>query len=90
MKHVLAVWGDAAELDEGPWVERENASKPKAEVFHQVGYVYEITSEGLTLTAAVSDTQMAPRDFIPAGMILKLVELVEGEPVKIPKRKRKA
>ena len=90
MRPVLVVWTDAVRLDEGTWTDRDGASKPEAMVFHQVGYVYEHTPEGLTLTAAVSSNQMAPRDFIPAGMILKLVELVEGEPVKIPKRKRKA
>ena len=88
MKPVLVIWGDAVELDSGPWVDRDGASKPKAEIFHQVGYVFEHTSDGLTLTAAMGEHQMAPRTFIPAGMILKLVELVEGEPVKIPKRKR--
>lgn len=87
MKLVLAVWEDASEADEGPWALRD--VKP-AEVilFHQVGYIFSLTAEALELTYCVGEHQMAPRTRIPIGMVRKLVELTEGEPVKIPKQRK--
>jgi hypothetical protein len=36
----------------------------------------------------VGEDQMGPRTRIPIGMVRKLVELTEGEPVKIPKQRK--
>ena len=90
MKLVLAIWEDASDADEGVWVDRAGLTEAEPVIFHQVGWVYTLTSTELVLTHCVGKHQIAPRSRIPAGMIRSLVELTEGEPVKIPKRKRKA
>jgi hypothetical protein len=89
MRLVLCIWDDASDLDEGPWVGRKDAPKPEASIFHQVGYVLELNAEEIILTAAVGAEQMGVRSRIPVGMIKSLVELNEGQPVKIPKKRTK-
>ena len=88
MKLVLCVWEDASDADAGPWVPREGAPAVEPVIFHQVGFVVELTADHLLLTHAVSKEQTAIRSRIPAGMVRRLVTLTEGEPLKIPKRKR--
>lgn len=88
MKRVLCIWQDAADADDGPWVHRETAPAIEQVIFHQVGFLYEITSEMIVLTAVVGKEQMGIRSQIPVGMVKSLVELTEGAPVKIPKRAR--
>ena len=90
MKRVEVVWEDASDLDEETWVPRAGASKPEPTIFHQIGYLYELAPDAVTLTACVGSDHMAGRSRIPAGMVKSIRELIEGEPVKIPKRKRKA
>jgi hypothetical protein len=89
MRLVLCVWEDASDVDEGPWTDRAGAKPGEPVVFHQVGYVFALTSECIEMTCSVSVDHMAPRSRIPIGMVRKLVELTEGVPVKIP-RTRKA
>jgi hypothetical protein len=88
MKLVLVVWEDAADTDTGPWVDRKDAAKVQPVIFHQVGWLYELTPSMVVLTAAVGEEQMGVRSQIPMGMVRKLVELTEGLPVKIPKQRR--
>ena len=88
MRLVLCVWEDAGELDEGPWAFREGAAKNEPFIFHQVGYLHELTHDAVVLTACMGEHQMGPRSRIPAGMVRKIVELTEGEPVKIPKQRK--
>lgn len=90
MKLVRVIWEDASDLDEGPWVDRGNPPPVEVTIFHQVGYILSITPDELILTHAVSKDQTAIRSRIPIGMVRSLVELTEGEPVAIPKRKRKS
>jgi hypothetical protein len=89
MKAVLCVWHDAADADEGPWVHRKDAPPIQPVIFHQIGYLYEITPELIVLTSCVGVEQMGVRSQIPIGMVQKLVELNEGQPVKIPKKRTK-
>jgi hypothetical protein len=89
MKIVRCVWEDAAELDEGPWADRHEAEPNKPVIFHQVGYLYEIAPEAVVMTACVGEDQMGPRTRIPIGMVRELVELAPGEPVKIPRKRKK-
>lgn len=88
MKLVKVVWQDAADMDEGPWVERATAEPAEPYIFHQVGYLYSITSEIVVLTACVGKEQMGIRSQIPAGMVKSIVELTEGAIVKIPRKGR--
>ena len=88
VKLVLCVWEDASDVDIGPWVAREGAPEHEATIFHQVGYIVDLTPDFLLLTHAVSNEQMAVRSRIPIGMVRRLVQLTEGEPVKIPKRRK--
>jgi hypothetical protein len=89
MKPVLCVWEDASDLDDGPWTFRKDAKPSEPVIFHQVGYLYEITADAVVLTQCVGVDQMSPRTRIPAGMVRSLVELTEGTPVKIPKKRTK-
>jgi len=89
MKMALVVWEDASEADEGTWVDRKSAPEAEKIVFHQVGFIYAHTPTELVLTSCVGEHQMSPRTRIPAGMVRSIVELVAGEPVPAPKRKRK-
>jgi len=89
LKLVFLVWEDAGELDEGPWAFRVGAAKNEPFIFHQVGYLYELTHDAVVLTACMGEHQMGPRSRIPIGMVRSLVELTKGEPVKIPKKPRK-
>jgi hypothetical protein len=89
MKPVLLIWEDAGDLDEGPWTERKEAKPSEPFIFHQVGYLYELTPEAVVLTQCVGTDQMSPRTRIPIGMVRSLVELNEGQPVKIPKKRTK-
>ena len=88
MKLVRVIWEDACDLDDGPWTFRKDAKASEPVIFHQVGYLHEITAEAVVLTACVGVDQMGVRSRIPAGMVKSIVELVEGEPVKIPKRRK--
>jgi hypothetical protein len=88
MKLVQCIWEDAAELDGGPWADRKGAQPSTPTIFHQVGYLYELTHDAVVLTACVGEDQMGPRTRIPRGMVRSLVELTLGEPVKIPKKPR--
>lgn len=89
MKLVKVVWEDAQDLDDGPWAYRKDAKPSEPCIFHQVGYLYELTPEAVVLTHCVGDEQMAPRSRIPAGMVKSLVELKEGQPVKLPRKRGK-
>jgi hypothetical protein len=88
VKIVACVWEDAGELDEGPWTFRVDAKPSTPFIFHQVGYLYELTPEAVVLTACMGEEQMGPRSRIPMGMVKSLTELVNGEPVAIPKRRK--
>jgi hypothetical protein len=88
MKLVACIWEDAAELDEGPWADRRGMQPSTPTIFHQVGYLCELTTQAVVMTACVGEDQMGPRTRIPIGMVRKLVELTEGEPVKIPKQRK--
>ena len=88
MTPVLLVWEDAHDLDDGPWTDRKEAKPSEPCIFHQVGYLYELTHEAVVLTQCVGDEVMSPRTRIPIGMVRSLVELTEGSPVKIPKKRR--
>ena len=88
MKLVKVVWQDAADADAGPWVDRATAGPIVPCIFHQVGYLYELTAEHVVLTACVGREQMGVRSQIPSGMVKSIVELIEGDPLKIPKRRR--
>lgn len=88
MKVVHIVWEDAGDLDEGPWAFRADARPSAPFIFHQVGYLYELTPDAVVLTACIGDEQMGPRCRIPMGMVRSLTELVNGEPVAIPKRRK--
>ena len=88
MKLVRCVWEDAGELDEGPWAYRATAVASTPFIFHQVGYLYEMTHDAVVLTACMGEHQMGPRSRIPIGMVRSLVELIEGGPVKIPKKRK--
>jgi hypothetical protein len=88
MKLVAVVWEDAAELDEGPWADRASAKPSTPVIFHQVGYLFELTPDAVVLTACIGEEQMGPRSRIPAGMVRSLTELLHGEPVAIPKRRK--
>lgn len=83
MKLVLIVWHDAADVDSGTWVDRKDAPKHVPVIFHQVGYIYEVTKDEIHLTSCVGAETMAPRTAIPRGMVKKIVELTEGKPVKV-------
>jgi len=87
MKMVRVEWEDASIADEGTWVAREGLAPAHVVIFSQVGYLLGISPTEVLLTAAVSDTLIAPRDRIPLGMIQSIVELTPGEPVKLPRRK---
>ena len=89
MKMVLAIWQDAAEADAGPWVERATLPPIEPVIFHQVGYLYALDAEHVVLTACVGKEQMGVRSQIPTGMVKRLVELTEGKPVPIPRRRKK-
>jgi hypothetical protein len=88
MKIVCVVWEDAADLDEGPWAMRAEMKPSTPTIFHQVGYLFELTPEAVVLTACVGEEQMGTRSRIPMGMVRSLTELTHGEPVAIPKRRR--
>ncbi len=88
MKAVLCVWEDAGDLDDGPWVFRKEVKPSEPFIFHQVGYLHELTPEAVVLTSCVGAEQMGVRSRIPIGMVRSLVELKEGVPVKIPKKRR--
>ena len=88
MKLVLLIWEDAGDLDDGPWVTRHEVKPSEPFIFHQVGYLCELTPEAVVLTSCVGIEQMGVRSRIPIGMVRSLVELNEGQPVKIPKKRR--
>ncbi len=88
MKIVCCIWEDAADLDTGPWVDRRSAPKSEPVIFHQVGYLYELTPSVIVLTSCMGEEQMGVRSQIPIGMVRSLYELTEGEPVKIPKQRK--
>ncbi len=90
MKIVAVVWEDAAALDQdsGQWVDRAEVKPSTPVIFHQVGYLYSIAPDAIELTDCVGEEQMSPRSRIPAGMVRSLTELVSGEPVAIPKRRK--
>jgi hypothetical protein len=88
VKPVLCIWEDAGDLDDGPWVHRHEVKPSEPFIFHQIGYLHEITSEAVVLTSCVGVDQMGIRSRIPIGMVRSLVELKEGSPVKIPKKRR--
>ncbi len=88
MKLVVCIWEDAGDLDDGPWVFRAAVTKSTPFIFHQVGYLHELTADAVVLTACMGEHQMGVRSRIPMGMVKSLIELTEGEPVKIPKKAR--
>lgn len=89
MKMVYLVWSDAADCDVGPWVDRATAAEPAEVIFHQIGFLYQLTPDAVVVTACVGEHQMGPRTRIPAAMVRSLTELISGEVIAIPKRKRK-
>jgi hypothetical protein len=88
MKMVHVVWEDAAQLDEGPWAFRADMKPSTPTIFHQIGYVLELTPDAVVLIACVGDELTDPRSRIPMGMVRSLTELTHGEPVAIPKRRK--
>jgi hypothetical protein len=88
MKRVLCIWEDASDADDGTWIAREGIAEAKPVIFHQVGYLFKLTANEVLLTACVGDDHIAPRSRIPTGMVKALVELQEGNPVRIPKRRK--
>lgn len=89
MKAVLCIWEDCNEVDEGPWVDRGTAPEPVPIIFHQVGFLYCITSTEVVLTSCIGVHQMGVRTRIPAGMVRCITELISGEPIALPKKRRK-
>lgn len=89
MKPVLVIWHDAADADEGPWVDRASAPKIESVIFHQVGYLLAIEEHDIVLVACVGKEQMGVRSQIPIATIKSMVELTEGSQVKLPRRRRK-
>jgi hypothetical protein len=89
VKIVYVIWQDAAQLDCGPWVDRKTAPAPAPTIFHQVGYLYSLTPTEVVLTACMGEESMGARDLIPAGMVKSITELVHGEPIAIPKRRKR-
>lgn len=76
MELVYVEWEDASDVDASlGWVNREDARAPELHIFHHAGFVCDIDPWALTLTAAYSDNQMAPRIRIPIGMIRRFVYL---------------
>jgi hypothetical protein len=88
MRLVKLVWEDAGDLDDGPWTFRADARPSEPFIFHQLGYLYELTADAVVLTSCVGADQMGVRSRIPIGMVRSLIELTEGAPVKIPKRRK--
>lgn len=88
MKMVYCVWEDAAVIDEGPWADRLSAKPSTATIFHQIGFLHELTPEAVVLTEVMGETQMGPRSRIPIGMVRSLTELESTGPVKIPKQRK--
>lgn len=89
MRRVLCVWEDASDLDEGTFIERKDAPEPKATIFHQVGFLMSISASELILLSVIGDELMGVRTRIPAGMVRMLTELVDGEPIALPKRRKR-
>lgn len=90
MKRVEVIWHDAADVDAGPWVDRKDAPEHKPVIFHQVGYLYEVTKDEIHLTSCVGVDSMSARTAIPRGMVKKIVELTEGSPVKVTITRKRA
>ncbi len=88
MRIVQLVWEDAGDLEEGPWAQREEAKPSTPFIFHHVGYLFELTPDAVVISSCVGEEQMAPRTRIPIGMVRSLTELVSGDPVAIPKRRK--
>lgn len=88
MKKVLVIWEDASDADSDTWVARDGIAEAKPIIFHQLGYLFKLTATEVLLTACVGEDHIAARTRIPAGMVKTIVQLEEGEPVKIPRRRK--
>lgn len=91
LRLVRVIWEDASIVDEGTWAAREDAVVPEVVVFDQVGWLMELTTDHVVITACVGAKLMAPRDRIPAGMIRSITEYAvpSGTAVPVPKKRKK-
>ena len=88
MKPVKVIWEDASAADDETWVAREGIADAKPIIFHQVGYLFKLTATEVVLTECVGEDHISARTRIPIGMVKTILELNEGNPVKVPKRRK--
>ena len=69
MKAVLVVWEDACEMSEHPWEFSQDEYEYDPRIVHQIGYLVQKDENGIMLTSAYTDNQIARRQQIPAKMI---------------------
>lgn len=85
---VLVIWEDAKVIDSGEtWVDNKPAEY-KPHLFHQVGFLTLMNDDGLHLTAAWSDDQIARRDQIPRAMVRSITYLEPTLPKPKSRRNR--
>ena len=89
LRPVLVIWEDASDADSGPWVHVEGMPEAEPVIFQQLGFLVKLTSTEVVLTQAVGKEQIANRTRIPAGMIRRIVEVKEGTPIAIPKKRKR-
>lgn len=92
MRLVRVVWEDASVADSDTWVAREGLKAPEAVIFQDVGWMLELTSAHVVLSASMGRELMGPRLRIPAGMVRSIHEfdISAGVAVAVPKTRRKA
>jgi len=83
---VLVTWEDAAQMDDGVWVENKGQHAYAPHVHAQVGFLLSSTRRGVVLSSTWSPTLVSARDSIPRGMI-KSIQYLGPAPAK--KRKTK-
>ncbi len=93
MTHTLALveWEDASIVDDATWVDRADMPPAHPIVFQQVGWLLEVTSDHVVMTACVSDGIISARDRIPRGMVRSITKLdpAFGEPYKMPRKRKR-
>lgn len=80
---VCVTWEDAAQMDDGLWVENR-AHEYAPHVHRQVGFLLARTRKGVVMSATWSPTLVSVRDSIPRGMIRSIEYLgpVERPPAR--------